>query len=222
MKLRKGQWKIGEDVFVGEHRHGQRGQPHRPPPNLTSAPSTALSSRSRPKMSTSYTFSAARAEVTRPPRRAHLGEVAHPAQQAVGDPRCAPGPPGDLRDALLRQPPPRGSAPNDAAAIPARGARRSPGARRSRSGRASGRSADPARVVAPTRVNGATSSGIAVAPGPLPTITSTRKSSIAHVEHLLGRPGDPVDLVDEQHVALGEAGQHRGQVARALDAPGPR
>src|SRR5699024_1123320 len=37
----------------------------------------------------------------------------------------------------------------------------------------------PARVVAPTRVNGATSNGIAVAPGPLPTITSTRKSSIA-------------------------------------------
>src|SRR4051812_12021677 len=38
---------------------------------------------------------------------------------------------------------------------------------------------NPARVVAPTSVNGATSSGIAVAPGPLPTTTSTRKSSIA-------------------------------------------
>ena len=46
---------------------------------------------------------------------------------------------------------------------------------RSRSGPVS----SPARVVAPTRVNGASSSGIAVAPGPLPTITSTRKSSIA-------------------------------------------
>ena len=34
-------------------------------------------------------------------------------------------------------------------------------------------------MVAPTSVNGSTSSGIAVAPGPLPTITSTRKSSIA-------------------------------------------
>ena len=37
----------------------------------------------------------------------------------------------------------------------------------------------PERVVAPTTVNGGSSSGIAVAPGPLPTITSTRKSSIA-------------------------------------------
>ena len=34
-------------------------------------------------------------------------------------------------------------------------------------------------MVAPTRVNGAMSSGIAVAPGPLPTMMSTRKSSIA-------------------------------------------
>ncbi len=46
---------------------------------------------------------------------------------------------------------------------------------RSRSGPVS----SPARVVAPTRVNGATSSGMAVEPGPLPTTTSTRKSSIA-------------------------------------------
>jgi hypothetical protein len=46
---------------------------------------------------------------------------------------------------------------------------------RSRSGPVS----DPARVVAPTSVNGATSSGIEVAPGPFPTMMSTRKSSIA-------------------------------------------
>ena len=37
----------------------------------------------------------------------------------------------------------------------------------------------PDLVVAPTRVNGATSNGIDVAPGPLPTTTSTRKSSMA-------------------------------------------
>ena len=43
----------------------------------------------------------------------------------------------------------------------------------------SGAGSSPARVVAPTRVNGAMSSGIAVAPGPLPTTMSTRKSSIA-------------------------------------------
>src|SRR3954471_20306200 len=46
---------------------------------------------------------------------------------------------------------------------------------RSRSGPAS----SPARVVAPTSVNGVISSGMAVAPGPFPTTTSTRKSSIA-------------------------------------------
>ena len=43
----------------------------------------------------------------------------------------------------------------------------------------SGAGSSPARVVAPTRVNGAISSGIAVAPGPFPTTTSTRKSSMA-------------------------------------------
>ena len=46
---------------------------------------------------------------------------------------------------------------------------------RSRSGPVSA----PDRVVAPTSVNGAMSSGMEVAPGPLPTTTSTRKSSMA-------------------------------------------
>ena len=43
----------------------------------------------------------------------------------------------------------------------------------------SGAGSSPARVVAPTTVNGGSSSGMAVAPGPLPTMTSTRKSSMA-------------------------------------------
>ena len=43
----------------------------------------------------------------------------------------------------------------------------------------SGAGSNPARVVAPTSVNGAISSGIAVAPGPFPITTSTRKSSMA-------------------------------------------
>ncbi len=47
--------------------------------------------------------------------------------------------------------------------------------KRSRSGPGS----KPALVVAPTRVNAGSSSGMAVAPGPLPTMMSTRKSSIA-------------------------------------------
>ena len=37
------------------------------------------------------------------------------------------------------------------------------------------------------------------------------------VEHLLGRAGHPVDLVEEQHLALGEAGQDGGQVSGVLD-----
>ena len=36
------------------------------------------------------------------------------------------------------------------------------------------------------------------------------------VEHLLGRPGDAVDLVDEQHVVLDEVRQHRRQVTGAF------
>ena len=37
-----------------------------------------------------------------------------------------------------------------------------------------------------------------------------------HVEHLLGGPRHPVDLVDEQHVALVQAGQDRREVAGVL------
>ena len=38
-----------------------------------------------------------------------------------------------------------------------------------------------------------------------------------HVEHLLGRAGHPVDLVEEEHLALGERGQDGREVARVLD-----
>ena len=36
------------------------------------------------------------------------------------------------------------------------------------------------------------------------------------IQHLFGRPGDPVDLVDEQHIALDEVGQHRREITRAF------
>src|SRR5699024_7959911 len=36
------------------------------------------------------------------------------------------------------------------------------------------------------------------------------------VQHLLGRAGDPVDLVDEQDVPLHDVGEHRGEVAGPL------
>ena len=38
-----------------------------------------------------------------------------------------------------------------------------------------------------------------------------------HVEHLLGGPGHPVDLVEEEDLALLEGGEDRGQVAGVLD-----
>ena len=37
------------------------------------------------------------------------------------------------------------------------------------------------------------------------------------VEHLLGRPGDAVDLVDEQHIVLDEVRQHRREIAGPLE-----
>ena len=42
-----------------------------------------------------------------------------------------------------------------------------------------GAGSSPARVVAPTTVNGGSARPIAFAPAPLPTTTSTRKSSMA-------------------------------------------
>ena len=80
----------------------------------------------------------------------------------------------------------------------------------SRSGPVSG----PDRVVAPTSVNGAISSGIDVAPRALADNDVDAEVLHRQVQHLLGRPRDAVDLVDEQHVALDEVRQHRGQITR--------
>ncbi len=70
--------------------------------------------------------------------------------------------------------------------------------------------------MAPTSVNGATSSGMDVAPGPLPDDDVDAEVLHREVEHLLGGPGDAVDLVDEQHVVLDEVRQHRRQVTCAF------
>ena len=75
----------------------------------------------------------------------------------------------------------------------------------------------PARVVAPTTVNGLSVSRSERADGPLPIITSSAKSSIAGIEDLLDGGIEPVDLIDEQHVALVERGQDRGEVPCPLD-----
>ena len=54
--------------------------------------------------------------------------------------------------------------------------------------------------------------------GPGPFADDDVDPEVLHcqVEHLLGRPGDAMDLVDEQHVALDQIGQHRGEVAGAF------
>ena len=126
------------------HRHGERGQA-RPARRRTSRParvSTARSSRSRPSSSTSYTCSAARAVATvTTPSRADLGEVAHPAQQPVGDARRAARPAGDLGGALVGDRHAEDARRAVQQRAPGRPARRSPGARRSRTGPASARSA---------------------------------------------------------------------------------
>ena len=54
-------------------------------------------------------------------------------------------------------------------------------------------------------------------PGPLADDDVDPEVLHRHVQQFLGRPGDAVDLVDEQHVAGREVGQHRGEVAGALD-----
>ena len=54
------------------------------------------------------------------------------------------------------------------------------------------------------------------AEGPCPSTTSSWKSSIAGIEHLLDRPVEAVDLVDEEDVVGLERGEHRGEVALAL------
>ena len=85
--------------------------------------------------------------------------------------------------------------------------------KRSRSGPVS----RPARVVAPTSVNGGISSGMRGRARALADDHVDAEVLHRHVEHLLGRSRHPVDLVDEQHVALVEAGEDRGEVARVGD-----
>ena len=68
----------------------------------------------------------------------HLHEVAHPAQEPVGDPGRAPGPRGDLAGALERPPRRRGSPPSASRCPRGPRPRRGRRARRSRTGRAAG------------------------------------------------------------------------------------
>ena len=81
--------------------------------------------------------------------------------------------------------------------------------KRSRSGVVS----RPARVVAPTSVNCARSIFTERAAGPSPMIRSSWIVLHRGIEDFLDRRIEPVDLVDEQHVALFQIGEQRREVA---------
>ena len=80
----------------------------------------------------------------------------------------------------------------------------------------------PARVVAPTSVNGGRSSLTERAAGPFADHDVDLEVLERRIEDLLDDRRQPVDLVDEQHVARLEVGEDRGEVARRARAPGPR
>jgi hypothetical protein len=94
----------------------------------------------------------------------HLRPVAHPAQQPVGDARSAPGTAGDLGDARL-------------VGVDAEQPRRAVQDRDQVGGVVVVEVGGEAEPVAQRRRQQA--GAMAVAPGPFPTMTSTRKSSMA-------------------------------------------
>ena len=144
------------------------------------------------------------------PRRSHRPGA------AAGSRSAAPARPGgQLRRSLVgeRHPEQPGRPADDALELVRP---RSPGGRRSRTCPQRSRQ-QPGPGGRPDQRDAAMSSGIAVAPGPLPITTSTRKSSMARQSISSGGRARRVDLVDEDHLALAERGQDGGQVTRPLD-----
>ena len=87
----------------------------------------------------------------------------------------------------------------------------------------SGEVSSPARVVEPISVNFGTGTFTERALGPLPDHDVELVVLHRRVEDLLDRRRHPVDLVDEEHLAFLEVGQHRREVARLLEhGPGGR
>ena len=94
-----------------------------------------------------------------------------------------------------------------------RRARRGRAGRRSRSGRAAGPATSPVRVVAPTRVNSGQVQPDGTGRRALADQDVELEVLHGRVEDLLDRPVQAVDLVDEEHVAVLQVGEERGQVA---------
>ena len=162
----------------------------------------------------------------------HLGVVAHPAQQPVGDAGRAPGPPGDLgRSRPVGVPVGQGHAQD--AGGPHHDGLEVGGAVVVESGHQAEAVAqragdEPGAGGGPHQ--GEAGQVEADGPGRRPLAQHDVELEVLHgrVEHLFDRAGQAVDLVDEQHVALVEAGEDGGQVAGPLQGrtrgdvqPGP-
>ncbi len=215
--MRKGSW-TSSTVSVGSATLMARvDSPTGPPPKRRHrASSTARSVLSRPRSSTAKTSSpawaAARSTV---PGAPDVGVVAHPAQQAVGDAGRAPGPPGDLAGAGgvdvdledLGRPHHDGlevlglvevEAGDEAEAVAQRTGDQ-PGA---------GGGADEGEA---GDVDADGAGGRALAQHDV-------DHEVLHgrVQHFLDGTRQAVDLVDEEHVALGQLAEDGGQVTGPL------
>src|SRR4051794_19113776 len=146
----------------------------------------------------------------------NLGVVADAPQQPVGDPGRPAGAAGDLLGAVRaqRHVEQRGAAHEHLLEL-RRGVEvemrdePEPVAQRTRQQAGAGRRADE-RERSHVERNGGRAWALA---------DDDVDAEVLHgdVEHLFGRTGHPVDLVEEQHLALTERGQQRRQIARSLD-----
>ena len=146
----------------------------------------------------------------------HLGEVAHPPQEPVGDARGAAGPPGDLAapvgvDRHLED----GGCPLDdglevgGVVVVEPGHEPEAVAQRAGDQTGAGGGADQGEV---GDVESDRPGGRALAQHDVELEVLHRR-----VEHLFDGPGQPVDLVDEEHVALAELAEDGGEVAAPLE-----
>src|SRR4051812_28753210 len=145
-----------------------------------------------------------------------LGEVAHAAEQPVGDARCAPRAAGDLRGPVVGQlHAEQGGAAREHELQLGRlvelhlADEAEPVAQRSGEQAGAGGGPHEGERTDLQRDRGGA--------GPLADDDVDAEVLHRHVEQLFGGPGDAVDLVDEQDVARRQVRQHRGQVAGPLD-----
>ena len=145
----------------------------------------------------------------------HLGEVPDPAQQPVGDAGRAPGPAGDLTGALGRDLDVEDAGGSqhdglevDGLVVVEPGDEPEPVAQRTgdEAGAGGGAHERERRDVEPDRAGG----------GALAEDDVELEVLHRRIEHLLDRPGQAVDLVDEEHVAVAQLREDRRQVARPL------